>query len=224
MITSAIIELDSRLKRKMENKNIGMLIKKVIHNILGKFDLQIRRNNPREFILFAKEYFKEKEVMGAEVGVQFGVNAKYMFKELNIKKLYAIDSYEGYNDFFDGEVIHHDFSHSELIAKQNLEEYNDRVRWLRMDSENALNILPDNLDFVYIDANHSYKYIKKDIEDYWKKIKKGGLLAGHDLPIYSVARAVVEFANENSLEVISKFKDGEWIIIKKEDGKEKEKD
>ena len=75
--------------------------------------------------------------------------------------------------------------------------------------------IENELDFVYIDASHSYESVKEDMENYWTKVRKGGLLAGHDLPMYPVAKAVVEFATKNNLDVISKFKDGEWIIIKK---------
>lgn len=36
------------------------------------------------------------------------------------------------------------------------------------------------LDMVYIDADHSYEAVKKDIAAWWPKVKPGGRLAGHD--------------------------------------------
>lgn len=37
-----------------------------------------------------------------------------------------------------------------------------------------------SLDFVFIDAGHSYKEVKEDIEAWLPKVKYGGWLAGHD--------------------------------------------
>jgi hypothetical protein len=62
-------------------------------------------------------------------------------------------------------------------------------------SEEAAPKIPDgSLDFAYIDANHAYEYVKRDIELWWPKIRDGGMLAGHDYLIPQVATAV---ANAN---------------------------
>lgn len=37
-----------------------------------------------------------------------------------------------------------------------------------------------SIDFVFIDADHSYKSVKKDILAWLPKVKKGGIIAGHD--------------------------------------------
>lgn len=38
----------------------------------------------------------------------------------------------------------------------------------------------ESLDYVYIDGNHAYDYVKLDLETWYPKLKKGGILAGHD--------------------------------------------
>jgi predicted O-methyltransferase YrrM len=35
-------------------------------------------------------------------------------------------------------------------------------------------------DFVYIDADHSYKGVTEDLEAWYPKVRKGGMMAGHD--------------------------------------------
>ena len=37
-----------------------------------------------------------------------------------------------------------------------------------------------SLDFVYIDANHDVQHVMEDIAGWINKVKKGGILAGHD--------------------------------------------
>ena len=48
-------------------------------------------------------------------------------------------------------------------------------------SYDFLTQIPNNyMDVVYIDANHCYEYIKKDITEWTKKVRKGGIVSGHD--------------------------------------------
>ena len=37
-----------------------------------------------------------------------------------------------------------------------------------------------SFDAVFIDGNHSYEYVKKDLENYYPKVKDGGIIALHD--------------------------------------------
>jgi hypothetical protein len=57
----------------------------------------------------------------------------------------------------------------------------------------AANLFEDNsVDFVFIDADHSYESVKKDIKNWLPKIKKNGIIAGHDFHAESVSSAVNE--------------------------------
>ena len=38
----------------------------------------------------------------------------------------------------------------------------------------------DYFDFVFIDGDHSYEGVKKDIVSYWPKLKVGGIMGGDD--------------------------------------------
>lgn len=57
----------------------------------------------------------------------------------------------------------------------------------------ALNFDDFSLDFVFIDADHSYEGVKNDIEAWLPKVKNGGYLIGHDIHFDTVKKAVVEF-------------------------------
>ena len=56
-----------------------------------------------------------------------------------------------------------------------------KVRHVKDFSYNAHKKFPDGyFDFVYVDAGHTYAEVKQDLEDWYPKVKKGGLFAGHD--------------------------------------------
>lgn len=49
------------------------------------------------------------------------------------------------------------------------------------DSTEVHKNLTETYDAVFIDGNHSYEYVKKDLENYWPKVKIGGIVALHDV-------------------------------------------
>ena len=62
----------------------------------------------------------------------------------------------------------------------------------------------ESLDFVYIDARHSRRAVKIDIGTWFPKVKKGGLVSGHDYSLtynHGVKKSVDEFAAKNGYEV-----------------------
>jgi hypothetical protein len=51
----------------------------------------------------------------------------------------------------------------------------------RQYSYKAVQEFPDQyFDFVYVDGDHSYEFVLRDLHDYSRKLKRGGLLFGHD--------------------------------------------
>ena len=80
-----------------------------------------------------------------------------------------------------------------------------QVKVLRCTSRSASKFIEDNsLDFVYVDGDHSYECVYQDLRLYYKKLRKGGILAGDDYfwGIFEgmpVRRAVSEFANNKGI-------------------------
>ena len=56
-------------------------------------------------------------------------------------------------------------------------------------------------DFVFIDADHKYESVKQDIDDWFPKVKVGGILAGHDYAIsqHGIRKAVDEKFGNNKI-------------------------
>jgi predicted O-methyltransferase YrrM len=49
------------------------------------------------------------------------------------------------------------------------------------------------IDFLFIDGDHSYKAVKSDFENYSKFVRKGGIVAFHDI---NLIKDVKRFWNE----------------------------
>lgn len=47
-------------------------------------------------------------------------------------------------------------------------------------SGDAVNDIPNEVSFIYIDGDHSYQAVKSDIANYLPKIRKDGYIGGHD--------------------------------------------
>ena len=78
--------------------------------------------------------------------------------------------------------------HTEEMTKNLYEKFLENMKPLeglymahRMTTDEAAGLFHDgSLDGVFIDADHTYEAVKKDIENWMPKIRKGGILAGHD--------------------------------------------
>ena len=153
------------------------------------------------------------DISGAEIGVRYGENAEYLLDVLDINRLYLIDPYDAYEEYqedWNNEMM----TEAERIAQMKLGN-TDAGRFVKKYSDDAIADLPDNLDFVYIDGNHEYEYVKNDLSNYYPVVKKGGILAGHDYTKSwpGVVEAVNEFTHERGLEV-TKDLWGDWFIQK----------
>ena len=65
------------------------------------------------------------------------------------------------------------------LASARLADYNATlVKAFSMDA--VRDVLPESLDFVYIDGNHSFDWVMQDIIEWSKRVRPGGIVSGHD--------------------------------------------
>lgn len=144
-----------------------------------------------------------RKLVGVEIGVYEGINAKYFLKELDIEFVFLIDSYVAYKRYAPKKLgSKANLERAEKVAHAILGNYGHKIKWIKKKSTEAAEIFVDGtLDFVYIDGNHAYDFVKEDIRLYYPKLKENGLLAGHDYDMKSVKKAVDDFGEINGLEV-----------------------
>jgi len=164
----------------------------------------------RPMICQVKEKFGDKPLIGCEIGVAEGENAQWILETLNIKKLFLVDPYQPYRDH--GRYWSH-YVDKEARAHQRLKKYRDKITWLRMKSMEATSHILEDLDFVYVDGNHSYSYCYDDITKFYRKLKVGGVIGGHNFQCEfpDVIRAVSHFCLENNLKYHNRKVDW-WIV------------
>ena len=123
--------------------------------------------------------------VGAEIGTFKGEFSKHLLENWH-GKLFMVDVWNELGDDY-VDSSNHKFFGNEVYKNciDNIRGYEDRSIMIRTSSKVASGLFNDqSLDFVYIDANHSYEFVKEDIELWYPKVKPGGWLMGHDyLPL-----------------------------------------
>ncbi len=134
---------------------------------------------------------------GAEVGVGQGIFSEKLVTDIPGCKLICIDNWAPTpKDSWDRQ------EDRLRIARSKLDKH--KVRFIRNTSEQAAEWeIPDGmLDFVYIDADHRFDHVMQDIILWFKKIRRGGILSGHDYDFGNgdVGDAVKVFCKHHGLD------------------------
>jgi hypothetical protein len=126
-----------------------------------------------------KDFFSKENGVFVEIGTWTGEFAEALLTHNTTAKLYCIDPYERYEGYNDSvNLIVGDDHYNEAVAK--LSKFGDRVVHVKKMSSDAVSSIPDGIDGLYIDANHGYKYVKADLENYYSKVAPGGYVVGHN--------------------------------------------
>ena len=183
----------------------------------------------RRRIHFFGDYLNSlnRKSLAVEVGVHQG---EYLFAMVNYckqVKWFGVDPYSVYKSFSDRFVMPPQEEWNSLYTNimQKLSTHPDRhrIKLIRKKSADALIDTPNDLDFVYIDGDHTYEAVAEDIKLWEPKVRLGGIIGGHDYnkakdryrKIFSgVIQAVDEYAKQHNL-VVNESVPGNWYWVKK---------
>lgn len=127
--------------------------------------------------------------LGVEVGVYKGRLSRLLLANDPMLFLFLVDPWkaaqagDSYTTTDDHVARFTQDDHDAVMAEamDNVREFEARCKVLRMPSVEASKEFKDgSLDFVFIDADHSYEGCKADIEAWWPKVRPRGLICGHD--------------------------------------------
>lgn len=172
----------------------------------------------KSYSAFTNVLNKYNSKIGVEIGVAFGGHSEHILQNTNVEILYGIDPYlhiEKYNDPMN--LPQEQFDELYKFTINRLSNYNNRYKHIRKKSCDAINDIKNKLDFVYIDADHSYNGVFNDLCLWFQKIEEGGIIGGHDYehPNFpGVKQAIDEFFRRFNWKVNYEG-DGVWWVEKK---------
>ena len=167
--------------------------------------------------------------IGVEIGVHEGDFSAQILDIVQPTRLYLVDPWEFQTDDTYENALYGghkgiDQSHMNVRLDQVKTRFADaitrqQVIIQRGYSNEVIDAFDDqSLDWVYIDGNHLYEYVKQDLELYYDKVTSGGYLTGDDYNNRGwwedgVTRAVDEFVHERQL-TLQTPGGGQFIIQK----------
>ena len=132
-----------------------------------------------------KKYFDNGFLM-VEIGCWTGVSTRLF--ALHCARIYAVDAWDlldGYNDY-----TKKDLAENEINFDRNIEGYGNIIKIKDMSITAAERFDDESLDCVYIDGDHNEDPVYNDIKIWLPKIRKGGIISGHDYPYGGIKSAL----------------------------------
>jgi len=131
--------------------------------------------------------------VGVELGAWRGGTTLFLLDYEPELKMHAVDIFEQQPDHPEYCGKQYDFTDSYPYLLEQAHRYEGRLVIHKGRSHEVVNRFENrSLDFVLIDADHSYESVKQDILDWRPKVCPGGFVMGHDIHKDGVREAVME--------------------------------
>lgn len=187
----AIINMNKKLQEVIEYQN-----RKVTDLLIPKPDKQAE-----QLVELIQSHFFKRKIRGIELGTLQGATLAYVLENCPNVTMVAIEPAPQFD-----------------IFRVKVEGYNDRVMLLACKSDIAIkhwfSFGMGKVDFVWVDGDHEYYQVKKDIHNYLPLIENDGFIGGHDYhcpKAAGVTQAVKEIFSEDILHL---GRDFTWWVKK----------
>jgi hypothetical protein len=171
-----------------------------------------------------------KNSVGAEIGVWKGDFSQAVLNAAHPKELHLIDpwkyqssstyKYAWYGGLAKNGQDEMDRHYNGVCSRFEDQIRREQVEIHRGFSADVLSQFPDDFfDWVYIDGNHMYEFVKKDLELAYRKTKAGGLVCGDDYVDGQwwqdgVKKAVDEFGRSPTVQLLE-LRDRQFVFRRK---------
>ena len=166
------------------------------------------KRHTRSFVRVVKKAIGFPE-LGCEVGVLTGANSGCLLRAFPDLRLFMVDLYREHDE--GGKKLSNTEKMLDALraAAKATQFAAARRTFLITDSVSASKLVVDgSLDFVFVDADHSYGGVIGDLDAWIGKVRSGGIVGGHDYGgmgdrrgRFGVKRAVDEFAGRKGYNV-----------------------
>ena len=135
-----------------------------------------------------------------ELGCYKGKSTSFIGVEIHKRKrdinFFAVDSFQGATNSTDANEIkaYEGISEIEESYTYNVSLIGNKIKTIVSLTDEAAKYFNDEeIDVIFVDGGHSYEVVKADILAWLPKMKKGGIMAGHDFNAWQgVNKAVQE--------------------------------
>jgi hypothetical protein len=151
--------------------------------IVKKFKVDLEKSSPAMLAISREVEFPDllKEMgmkKGVELGVFAGEYSEVLMNRIPGLDLTAIDAwkiYKEYKDYKRNETMTNAYNET----KRRAEKMGFKIlpEW---SVEASKQFADESLDFIYIDSNHDFAHVVEDLNAWSPKVKKGGIISGHD--------------------------------------------
>lgn len=128
--------------------------------------------------------------------IALGLGSKWISEKK--RTIYAIDPFISngyYRDYFN--------EFQKNILNYRLANY---VTPIKKFSHEAIQDCPENISALFVDGDHSYSGVKRDVELYAPRVVPGGFIAFHDYTVYpDVRRAVDELCESREYVLVCDY-------------------
>lgn len=178
-----------------------------------KYNLSSNQRSPIEIPNFSRynnlpELFNELGYkVGAEIGVRRGPFSEKLCQSIPNLSLLCVDPWRVYETSPRLPSQARQDANYE-ITKEKLKSYNAKLI-KKLSMEAVIDVEPESLDFVYIDGHHGYEYVRDDLLEWGKRVRKGGIISGDDYGKNApgVVKAVDEYIINKGIT--------DWFLTKK---------
>ena len=166
-----------------------------------------------------QQYLKVNDPSILEIGIHRGDFSKQLISKFNPKKLYLVDPWIAYDDFIykNSWYGNSDKSNQKIQDKYYLDLlkyfekkiYEKRVEVHRKTSDDFFLTNKNTFDLIYIDGNHLFEFVKRDIFNSLKFITEEGIIMLDDYALKGwwddgITKAVNFHKKEKNIKIIRK--------------------
>jgi len=141
--------------------------------------------------------------IGAEIGVKEGGFSLKLCKGIPNLELYCIDAWHRYLGSKERRDEVQEARYNLCVERLAKPYGAELIRKLSLDA--VKDFRDESLDFVFIDANHKFDYVMEDIIEWSKKVRKRGIVSGHDYYVFGnagVIEAVDAYTKAHKIEQV----------------------
>ena len=198
-----ISNLDTYCGQYNDVSNISFLTNKVNEDVFIIKKILLNKEKTYKNIegWFSYEWLYDKFVNDSkegdtivEIGSWFGKSTKYLSDKINDSNkdlnLISIDTFKGtQNEDLHKEIVGDESIYQDFYYNVN----NPNITIIKESSHEASKLFTNgSIDYLMIDGDHSYEGTKQDIQDYFYKVKSGGIISGDDYKAFQGVRMAVD--------------------------------